>query len=170
MDNINLQLAKIKGMMKMIQEAEFTPTMTPEQWELNSIVMSVIAEWAEDGKYLFDDYDLDLNNGNFFITGGDYTLEYSFDIEITSHGWFRAGTYEDPPEGEGTQYEFVSWHLKIIENDDKVLYDGEDFTKFEQMIIGSKGGRKYTGGDLLYDMFDERINDMDDDNRGRGDW
>lgn len=176
MKNLQEQIIKIKGLMKMIQEEEYTPSITPEQWELDSIMMHVMADWVEGGMELGDS-DVNLSEGWFTFNDSEerYFITYSFDVEVTAHSWFKSGTYDDPPEGENTEYHFEQMKLKIEESVDGkyvVIYDGPDFTNFEGTLLttktitnrnGSTSSKKYYGSDFMYDMFDDEINELDSD-------
>ena len=135
MKNLNEQLAKIKGMMKMIQENDYTPTGDASYWEAHSVAMHILADFTSSGApYYFEDYSVDLNEGSFSITDEDGNeLYYEFDVYIDSHGSFSPGTYEDPPESEPTEFHFDNMKLTVKDwtgAEEKVLYSGKDFTNF----------------------------------------
>ncbi len=173
MGKLNEHLNRIKGMMKMIQESDYNvldqlPNKDPDQnmWELNSIVNYVMADFSESP--YFEDYDIHSDGGYFAITdeAGTYELRYEFDLEIISAGYFIPGTYDDPPESEGAEYNYENIKLTITDiadDNENVLYSGDDFTKFESMkFAGSKSKFPVTGWDIMYKYFDDKINEIAD--------
>jgi hypothetical protein len=177
MKNLQEEILKIKQKMKMIMENDFSAnSVSSEQWELNSIVMHVLADWAENMDFSLIDYDVNLDSGFFALGGKDdrYMLTYTFDVNITAHAWFSRGSYDEAPDGEGTQYEFKNMNLEIVETTEqgeKVIYNGPDFSDFEnQKFFNEKTKKTMTGFDILFDYFDDTINELDIDSRGNGDW
>lgn len=161
--------------MRMIQEQDFEPTISQENWDLQSIVMYVMADWVDGGLDFYDE-DVNLSEGYFDIMDGEekYNLHYSFDVNVTAHAYYRPGTYDSPPEGDNTEYHFDNWKLEITNMEtNEVIYNGPDFTNFEGLQLttktvkypnGKTGSKKYFGSDLLYDRFDDTINELDNDN------
>jgi hypothetical protein len=175
MKNLNESIDRIKGMMKMIQESDFSimdqlPNKEPDQnqWDLKSIVMYVMASF--DGPPVFDDHGIDSSGGYFTIIDREYKYElrYEFDLKIISAGYYRPGTYEDPPEGESAEYDFNDMKLTITDiedGNDNVIYSGEDFSNFESMeFAGNERNRPTNGAGIMFSYFDDVVNDMAGDN------
>lgn len=175
MDNLNQSINRIKDVIKMIQEADFSvmdqlPNKNPDQgrWGLESIIMHVIAHFSRFRS--FDDSDVDLDSGVFYITDqdGKYELKYEFDVNIISHGSYDPGDYETPPSYEGPEWNSENLKLTISEISDdgsyKVLYSGPDISGFEKMKFppreDMKNDREARGVDLIYSEFDEKITDL----------
>lgn len=175
MQNLNESIVRIKGMMKMIQESDFSvadqlPNKNPDQkiWDLRPIIMYVMSDFA---KYRsFDDSDINLNDGYFYFgdSEGKYYLDYKFDVEVTSRGSYDPGDYETPPYYEGPEWHIENLKLTIIEiNEDgseKVLYSGPDISEFEKMNFAPREGkerdREVTGAGIIYDEFDDKIAEL----------
>jgi len=171
MANLNEDINRIKGLMKMIQEDNFSvmdqlPNQNPDQdrWELNSIIMSVISDFA---KYLsFDDSDINLDEGYFYFGDdeGRYGLKYEFDVNVTSHGSYDPGDYETPPYYEGPEWDIENMKLTVSEfNNDgssKQLYSGPDISEFEKMEFAPRDDRHKVGSDIIYSEFDDKITEL----------
>jgi hypothetical protein len=179
MENLNESINRIKGLMKMIQEGDFNamdhlPNKTPDQnkWELNSIIMYVMSDFARYRS--FDDSDINLSDGYFYFgdSEGEYALDYKFDVNVTSHGSYDPGDYETPPYYEGPEWHIENLTLTISKvNDDgsfEELYSGPDISEFEKMKFAPREGkerdREVTGADIIYDEFDEKITELVGDN------
>jgi hypothetical protein len=175
MKNLNESIDRIKGMMKMIQESDFSvmdqlPNKEPDQnqWDLKSIIMYVMASF--DGPPDFDAYDINSEDGFFTIidTEYKYELRYEFDLKIISAGYYRPGTYDDPPESEGPEYDFINMKLTITDIEDgneNVIYSGEDFSDFPSMkFAGNERRGPVSGAGIMYSYFDDAVNEIIGDN------
>ena len=72
MGNLNDSINRIKGMMKMIHESDFSvmdqlPNQNPDQnkWDMEAIIMYVMANFSEHPH--FEDSDIGLSAGYFII-------------------------------------------------------------------------------------------------------
>jgi hypothetical protein len=161
MANLNEHIDRIKGMMKMIQESDFNvmdqlPNKNPDQdrWGLQSIIMHVMADFSRHRS--FDDSD------------GRYIFNYDFDVNVTSHGSYDPGDYETPPYSEGPEWHLENLKLTISEvNDDgsiKEIYSGSDISEFEKTRFAPREGRErdreISGGNIIYDEFDDKIAEL----------
>lgn len=179
MKTLNESIERIKGMMKMIQEEDFsTPTQQPTEPsgenndEIKSIVMGVLQDFAND-PYFYDS-SVDTSDGFFVIMNdaGNYTLEYNFDVNITSYGSYDPGDYYTPPYHEGPEYDFENMTLTVNEisdsGEERVIYKGKDISDFMNVTFPPRkeGERERSGADIMYrefgDELDEKISDMDD--------
>lgn len=178
MKNLNESIERIKGMMKMIQEEDFsTPEQQPEETsdnneEIKTIVMGVLQDFARE-PYFYDS-SVYISDGFFIIMNdaGNYTLEYNFDINITSYGSYDPGDYYTPPYHDGPEYDFEKMTLTVKQISDSgeetVIYKGKDISDFMNMTFSpvKEGGRAITGADIMYNEFgeelDEMISDVDD--------
>lgn len=175
MQNLNNNIDRIKGMMKMISESDFSivdqlPNQNPDQklWELKSIVMYVLADFSESP--YFEESDINLGEGYFVILDNDlkYELRYDFDVNVTRSASYDPGDYETAPYYEGTEWEIENLKLTITELNDgdiKEIYSGPDISEFEKMLFPpvKANGRSLSGGDMIYNTFDEKINELDGD-------
>ena len=156
--NLQENINRIKSMMKSINEDEYTP---PQLSGRNmKIVNAIISSFKSKPK--IDDSDYDIDGGWFVISlGGNFTyfLEYTFTVDITSHSSYTPGTYEDPPEGEATEFELGITDMKLYV-DDELVYEGPDVTDF--LNIKTQLGRT-TGEDVLYNHVDDKIQEIDAD-------
>ena len=142
--------------MKSINEDEYTPPRL--SGNDIKIVNAIISSFKNKPKIADSDYDID--GGWFVISLGDnwnYFLEYTFTIDVTSHSSYTPGTYEDPPEGEPTEFELGITNMKLYVNDE-LVYEGPDVTDF--MNIKTQLG-KTTGEDVLYGHVDDKIQELD---------
>ena len=175
MGNLNDSINRIKGMMKMIHESDFSvmdqlPNQNPDQnkWDMEAIIMYVMANFSEHPH--FEDSDIDLSEGYFIIVDSEsrYELTYNFDVEVTSRGSYDPGDRDTPPYYEGPEWEITNLKLTIMDIGDgeyKELYSGPDISNFEKQTFPpvKPGGRAYSGWDKIYDEFDEKISDMVND-------
>lgn len=179
MKTLNESIERIKGMMKMIQEEDFSaPAQQPAEPsgenydEIKSKVMGVLQDFAKD-PYFYDS-SVNTSDGYFFIMNdeGSYNLEYNFDVNITSYGSYDPGDYDTPPYYEGPEYEFENMTLTVYEvtdsGEERTIYKGKDISDFMNMTFPpvKEGGRERSGADIMYyefgDELDEKISDMDD--------
>ncbi len=175
MKTLNESIERIKGMMKMIQEEDFSaPAQQPAEPsdEIKSIVMGVLQDFARD-PYFYDS-SVNTSDGFFVIMNdaGNYTLEYNFDVNITSYGSYDPGDYYTPPYQDGPEYDSEKMTLTVNEisdsGEERVIYKGKDISDFMDMTFPpvKEGGRERSGADIMYhefgDELDERISDMDD--------
>ena len=133
-------------------------------YQAKSIAMHVLAEFVNREDQELDVMDIDLGGGSFVIYSEDeaYSLTYSFDIDISEHSYFRSGTYDDPPESEPCMYNFENMKIEVEHatgNGIKTIYTGPDFTEFMKLPLSEDG--KIKGMDLMYDTFDDEIQEMD---------
>lgn len=131
-----------------------------------SIAMHILADFVNREDFDLDVLDIDLSGGSFAIYSDDdsYSLEYSFDIDISEHSYFRSGTYEDPPESGACEYDFTKMRIEILHatgNGIETIYKGPDFTDFMKLSLGEDG--KMKGVDLMYRTFDDEIQELDSD-------
>lgn len=178
MKNLNESIERIKGMMKMIQEEDFsTPEQQPEETsdnneKIKAIVMGVLQDFAKSP--YFDDSHVDSSDG-FFIIGdqeGKYTLEYNFDVDVISHGSYDPGDYYTPGYSEGPEWDFENITLTVNEisdsGEERVIYKGEDISDFMSFKIPPRkeGERERTGADIAFSEFEdtliELLSDVDD--------
>ena len=108
MKNLNENIQRIKQMMNTINESSFDKPMIPEITpEVRQGITDVLNGFIQNPE--FDDYDLNVNGGNFYIGDGEgvFYLEYDFSIYYSSRSSFTPGRmYMDngdpgyPDEGE----------------------------------------------------------------------
>lgn len=175
MKNLNESINRIKGMMRMIQESDFSSPESQSSGdnneEIKSIIMGVLQDFAKSP--YFDDSSVSSGDG-FFIIGdqeGKYTLEYNFDINITSYGSYEPGDYYTPGYQEGPEWEFEKMRLTVKEISDSgeetVIYDGKDISDFMDMTFPpmKEGQKEISGAEIMYREFEdtlvELISDLD---------
>ena len=173
MKNLNENIQRIKQMMNTINESSFDKPMVPEITpEVRQGITDVLNGFIQNPE--FDDYDLNVNGGNFYIGDeeGVFYLEYEFSIYYSSRSSFTPGRmYMDngdpgyPDEGEPAEYEIEITNLKYVKfNDgtDEILYNGKDITNFMNVRLSNE----MTGEEFLHNKFDERIQELEAEDEG----
>ncbi len=177
---LNEQIARIKGMMKMINEQEFDDfdtQITPEEMTYNgdeefenaqrlasSIIAEVVTRPVEDYKF-FDDYS--FKNGEVYValTTEAGALNYYFDVEFGKHVSSSPSTYYTPAEYTDADYQFSTPTLEINDGAN-VIYKGKDFTDILNVELSSGE----TVEDILYRDFDEDIQIYSSEYDDEPDW
>lgn len=159
---------KVKSLMNFGSLNENTEEANQRVKEVAKSVLTYFI-FEDDPSDWVVDTDISLHYGSFSIgdPDDDYgILEYKIETEYTSRSKFYSGSYDEPPSSDPAEYEIFVTGLVVYEYG-TVIYDGPDFTNFENLKIGtSKQGRDYTGLDFIYDNFGGTFEDLEynDDN------
>ncbi len=177
---LNEQIARIKGMMKMINEQEFDDfdtQITPEEIPYNgdeefenaqrlasSIIAEVVTRPVEDYTF-FDDHSFKNGELYFALTTEAGALNYYFDVDFSSHVSSSPATYHNPSEYSDADYRFTNPILEINDGAN-VIYKGKDFTDILNVELSSGE----TVEDILYRDFDEDIQIYSSEYDDEPDW
>lgn len=168
---LNEELSRINGMMKMISEEIFEDTMKPPHNVVND-AKTVLKHFLNQENPQADETDVDSDGGWFAIDGGNNKyIKYYFDVNVRSHGHTRSGyEYMDngdpgyPDEHEPMDFDIVVTQIELGKTEhkddqwvDNVEYKGPDFTNFSSLSF--KDGR--SGEEWLSNTFDDRILETD---------
>lgn len=172
--NLNEEIARIKGMMRKINEQafdDFDTQITPEEIPYNgdeeferanqlasSIIADVVNRPVEKYRF-FDDYSFDGSQAYIALATEDGALNYYFDVDFSRHSSSSPATYHDPAEYTDAEYDFGNPTLEVNDGAN-VIYKGKDFTDILNVTL-SNG---QTVGDRMYEEFDEEIQIYSDEN------
>jgi hypothetical protein len=168
---LNEELSRINGMMKMISEESFEDTSKPSETIINDVKQTLRYFLNQDNPQA-DETEVDADGGWFTIDGGDNKyIKYYFDINVKSHQHTTPGYgYMDnadpgyPDETEPMDFDITISQIEVgetVHNDeqwiDNVEFKGSDFTDFAGLTF--KDGQ--SGEQWLSNTFNERILETD---------
>lgn len=161
---------KFRDIIKDILIAENEGPSHHAKWVAKQVLVKfMFADYKEQRNFIWD-YDLDVSGvSNFVLSAGggeDYYLQYNFEIDVTAYPSYTPGTWDEPADYDPAEYEIEIKQITVFDND-QIVYEGPDFTNFENLKIGEKSGmygNDRFGGGFLYDYFGDKIEEVLADN------
>ena len=153
------ELSRIKNMMGMIMTEDFNKQEEEPSQNAIDIAHKLLLDLGtrQTNRGLFDDYSYD----EFVSFGveGVGSMTYYFSIDITSHSSYDPGDRWTPPDASPAEWEITPLDIEILDDGDRVVYKGPDFTDFLNFPLSNGKDVEMT----MYDLFDEDVQQADQD-------